>query len=137
MFLRIFKILLIAFLLFIVFNFLFLNFGPQALGYVIHFRFEIPPFLYLESTGLAVGILLLIAFCLGMILAAFMGAFSWLEHSRDLKSKRQTIKALEREIAELRSLYATQSKLGAHSPAVSPSDSKASFSETNKEEIVP
>jgi len=122
MFWRFFKVLIAAFLIFIVFNFLLTNLDTQTLGYRVHFKFNIPPFLYLESVEFPVGILILIAFCLGMVFAAFIGAVSVFHRSRELKAKNRTIRELEREIEELRALYAAQRRSGLESPAlVSPS----------------
>jgi uncharacterized integral membrane protein len=105
---RFIKVLLAAFIIFIIFNFLLTNLGPQALGYRINFQFNIPPILYLQSASFPVGILILIAFCLGMIFAAFTGAISVFHRSREIKAKNRTIRELEREIEELRALYAAQ-----------------------------
>jgi lipopolysaccharide assembly LapA-like protein len=102
------KVVLAALIIFVVFNFLLTNLGPQALGYRINFQFNVPPILYLESASFPVGILLLIAFCLGMIFAAFMGAISVFHRSRELKAKNRTIHELEKEIEELRAIYSAQ-----------------------------
>ncbi len=123
---RILKIILAAFLIFIVFNFLLTNFGPEALGYKIKFQFHIPPFLYLESTALPVGILVLISFCLGMIFAAFMGAVSLFYRSKEIKAKNRTIRELEKEIEELRSLYVNEQD---KSPTSQPFSDRDDFSQ--------
>ena len=103
---RLIKILILAFIVFVIFNFLLSNFGAEALGYKIKFHFNIPPFLYLESPPLPVGILILSAFCLGMIFAAFMGAVSLFHRSKEIKAKNRTIRELEKEIEELRVICA-------------------------------
>lgn len=115
---RFLKVLLAAFIIFIVFNFLLTNLDSQTLGYKIHFQFNIPPLLYLESHAFPVGVLILIAFCLGMIFAAFMGAISVFHRSRELKAKNRTIRELEREIEELRALYSAQRRSGFEGPAL-------------------
>jgi uncharacterized integral membrane protein len=120
MFWRFLKVLLAAILIFVVFNFLLTNLDSQTLGYKVHFRFNIPPFLYLESVEFPVGILILIAFCLGMIFAAFIGAVSVFYRSRELKAKNRTIRELEREIEELRALYAAQRRSGLEGAASVP-----------------
>ena len=103
---RLIKILILAFIVFVIFNFLLSNFGAEALGYKIKFHFNIPPFLYLESPPLPVGILILSAFCLGMIFAVFMGAVSLFHRSKEIKAKKRTIRELEKEIEELRVICA-------------------------------
>lgn len=115
---RFIKVLSAAFIIFIVFNFLLTNLDSQTLGYKIHFQFNIPPFLYLESHDFPVGVLILIAFCLGMIFAAFMGAISVFHRSRELKAKNRTIRELEREIEELRALYSAQRRSGLEGAAL-------------------
>ncbi len=108
---RMIKVVLAALLVFVVVNFLVSNLDPQVpqnLGYAIHFQFKIPPFVSLESAAFPVWILILSAFCLGMIFAAFMGAISVFHRSRELKAKNRTIHELEREIEELRALYSAQ-----------------------------
>jgi|GEM_PF-996364 len=105
---RILKVVFAALIIFVVFNFLLTNLGPQSLGYKITFEFNLPPLLYLESVSFPVGMLILIAFCLGMIFAAFLGAISVFYRSRELKAKNRTIRELEREIEELRAIYSAQ-----------------------------
>lgn len=107
---RFVKVVLGACIIFIIFNFMLTNLNSNTLGYSLTFQFNIPPFLYLESASFPVGLLLLIAFCLGMVFAAFMGAISVFHRKRELKAKNRTIRELEREIEELRVLYAAQRK---------------------------
>ena len=109
---RFLKVFIVALIIFVVFNFLLTNLDAQTLGYPIHFRFNIPPILYLESIAFPVGSLILIAFCLGMVVAAFMGAVSLFYRTKELKAKNRTIRELEREIDELRSLYAGEKNKG-------------------------
>ncbi len=108
MFWRFVKVLLGAVIIFIIGNFLISNLDNTTLGYPLHFQFKIPPFWAFESVGFPVGFLILLAFCLGMIFAAFIGAVSVFYRSREIKSKNRTIRELEREIEELRSLYSAQ-----------------------------
>ncbi len=105
--LRFLKILFLALIIFVLFNFLLSNFDAQTLGYKIHFRFNIPPIIYLESSEFPVGLLLLTSFCLGMIFAAFSGAISIFYRSREIKAKNRTIRELEKEIEEMRTLYSS------------------------------
>lgn len=108
MFWRFIKVLFGAVIIFIIGNFLISNLDNKTLGYPLHFQFNIPPFWAFESVGFPVGFLILLSFCLGMIFAAFIGAVSVFYRSREIKSKNRTIRELEREIEELRSIYASQ-----------------------------
>ncbi len=119
---RFLKVFFAALVIFIIVNFLLTNLDAQTLGYKVFFKFSIPPVLYLESMAFPVGILILIAFCLGMIFAAFMGAISIFHRSKELKAKNRSIRELEREIEEMRALYATQRK-GSFEPLSSQADS--------------
>lgn len=105
---RFIKVLVGAIIIFIIGNFLISNLDNKTLGYPLHFQFVIPPFWAYESVGFPVGFLILATFCLGMIFAAFIGAVSIFHRSRELKSKNRTIRELEKEIEELRSLYSAQ-----------------------------
>ncbi len=108
MFWRFIKVLFAAVIIFVIGNFLISNLDNTTLGYPLHFQFKIPPFWIFESVGFPVGFLILAAFCLGMIFAAFIGAVSVFYRSREIKSKNRTIRELEREIEEMRSLYSAQ-----------------------------
>lgn len=108
MFWRFIKVLLGAVIIFVIGNFLISNLDNTTLGYPLHFQFKIPPFWTFESVGFPVGFLILLAFCLGMIFAAFIGAVSVFYRSREIKAKNRTIRELEREIEELRAIYASQ-----------------------------
>ncbi len=105
---RFIKVLFGAIIIFVIGNFLISNLDNTTLGYPLHFQFKVPPFWVFESMGFPVGFLILAAFCLGMIFAAFIGAISVFYRSRELKSKNRTIRELEKEIEELRALYSAQ-----------------------------
>ncbi len=115
MFWRFIKVLFGAAIIFVIGNFLISNLDNTTLGYPLHFQFKIPPFWAFESVGFPVGFLILAAFCLGMIFAAFIGAVSVFYRSREIKSKNRTIRELEREIEEMRSLYSAQRREQAES----------------------
>jgi len=100
---RFIKIFLVTFVIFIIFNFLLSNFNSQTLGYKISFHFDIPPFIYLESVDFPVGLLLISAFCIGMITAGLMGSFSVFYKQKELKAKNRIIRELEAEMEDLRS----------------------------------
>ncbi len=100
---RFIRILFVTLLIFIIFNFLLSNFNANTLGYKISFHFDIPPFLYLESLEFPVGLLLIGAFCLGMLTAALTGSLSMFYRNKELKSKNRIIRELESELADLRS----------------------------------
>lgn len=104
------KVLLAALIIFVVINFFLSNSSPEAnsLAAQISFKFTLPPLLQLESIDFSVGYLLLIAFTLGMVFAALIGAVNAFTRSRELKAKKRTIRELEKEIDELRDLMARE-----------------------------
>ncbi len=107
---RFIKVLLAAIIIFIVVNFFLSNSSPEAnsLAANISFKFVLPPFLSLESIDFTVGYLLIIAFTLGMIFAALIGALNTFARSKELKMKKKTIKELEKELDEVRELLAKE-----------------------------
>ncbi|MDX1386471.1 MAG: lipopolysaccharide assembly protein LapA domain-containing protein [bacterium] len=107
---RVVKILFAALLIFLIVNFFLSNSAPEAnsLAAQISFKFNIPPFLQLESIDFSVGYLLLIAFTIGMLFATLIGALHAFGKGRELKMKKKTIHELEKEIDELRDLLARE-----------------------------
>ncbi|MBF0491376.1 MAG: LapA family protein [Deltaproteobacteria bacterium] len=105
--LRFLKIIFLALIIFVLGDFLYYNSNSQALSYNIQFRLFIPPRYFLESSAIPVGLLLLSSFCLGMVFAAFNGAISIFYRSREIKAKNRTIRELEKEIEEMRTLYSS------------------------------
>ncbi|HKY62637.1 MAG TPA: LapA family protein [bacterium] len=107
---RFVKVILAALILFVVANFFITNSTEQAasLATKISFKFNMPPFLYLESIDFPVGYLLIIAFTLGMVFAALIGAVNAFTRNREVKMKNKTIRELEREIDELRDSLARE-----------------------------
>lgn len=107
---RFVKVILAALILFVVANFFITNSTEQAasLATKISFKFSMPPFLYLESIDFPVGYLLIIAFTLGMVFAALIGAVNAFTRNREVKMKNKTIRELEREIDELRDSLARE-----------------------------
>jgi ribosomal protein L29 len=101
---RFFKVLLAAIIIFVVVNFFLTNstVESQSLATTINFKFNMPPLLYLQSMDFSVGYLLIIAFVLGMIFAAIIGAINAFSRSREIKIKNKTIRELEKEIDDLR-----------------------------------
>jgi len=104
------KVLLAALIIFMVVIFFISNSSTEAnsLAAQISFKFALPPFFELESVDFTVGYLLIIAFTLGMVFAALIGAINAFTRSRELKMKKKTIYELEKEIDELRDLMARE-----------------------------
>lgn len=57
----------------------------------------------MESIDFSVGYLLILAFCIGMLISAFMGSVNVFYRSKDIKSKARVIRELEAELRDLRS----------------------------------
>ena len=110
---RFVKVILAALIIFIVANFFITNSSEQAnsLATLVSFKFNMPPFLYLESIDFPVGYLLVISFILGMLFAALIGAVNAFTRSREVKMKNKTIRELEREIDELRDSLAREKNI--------------------------
>src|SRR5262245_21596251 len=107
---RFVKVILAALIIFIVVNFFITNSTTQSqsLATLVSFKFNMPPILYLESIDFPVGYLLIIAFVLGMVFAALIGAVNAFTRSREVKMKNKTIRELEKEIDELRDSLARE-----------------------------
>lgn len=107
---RFIKVLLAALIVFVIVNFFLSNSSNEAnsLAAQISFKFSLPPLLELESMDFSVGYLLIIAFTLGMVFAALIGAVNAFSRSRELRNKKKTIQELEKEIDELRDMMARE-----------------------------
>ncbi len=101
---RFVKVLLAALIVFVVVNFFLTNsaIDSQSLATQINFKFNMPPFIYLQSMNFSVGYLLIFSFVLGMIFAALIGAINAFSRSREIKLKNKTIRELQKENDELR-----------------------------------
>ena len=97
---RFVKVLLAALIIFVLVNFFISNSSSevQSLATMVSFKFNVPPFLHLESIDFSVGFLLIMSFTLGMIFAATIGALNAFTRSREVKMKNKTIRQLEKEI---------------------------------------
>lgn len=107
---RFLKVLFAAIIIFVIVNFFLSNTSPEAqsLAVPISFKFSLPPLYSFESIDFTVGYLLIIAFVIGMIFAALIGAINAFSRSKELKMKKKTIHELEQEIDELRDLLAKE-----------------------------
>jgi uncharacterized membrane protein YciS (DUF1049 family) len=107
---RFVKVLLAALIVFVVVNFFLSNSSTEAnsLAAQVSFKFSLPPLIELGSMDFSVGYLLIIAFTLGMVFAALIGAVNAFSRSRELRNKKKTIQELEKEIDELRDLMARE-----------------------------
>ncbi len=101
---RFIKVLIAALIIFAVVNFFISNSASESnsLATQVSFKFNVPPFIYLESIDFSVGFLLIMSFTLGMVFAALIGALNAFTRSREVKMKNKTIRELEKEIDELR-----------------------------------
>lgn len=101
---RFLKVLIAAFIIFVVVVFFMSNSGNDAgsLAAPISFKFIVEPFLHLESVDFRMGTLLILSFTLGMVMAAVIGGINAFSRSREVKMKNKTIRELEKEIDDLR-----------------------------------
>lgn len=97
---RLLSSLFLAALIFVVLVFFYSNLNEQVLNYPLSFEFTIPYILNLKSKPIALGFALIIAFCLGIIFAAFLQFLPALFRRFALRKKDKRIRQLERALDE-------------------------------------
>ncbi len=93
-----------AFLFFVLLNFIYCNLDEATLGYNIVFKFNIPHILSLESSPIPMGFILLLTFCTGMVAIALIEALPSFYKTLEIRSKNKRIRQLERELSVVRQM---------------------------------
>ncbi|MFH1830982.1 MAG: LapA family protein [Pseudomonadota bacterium] len=93
-----------AFLFFVLLNFIYCNLDSTVFGYRIVFKFNIPYMMALKSVPLPMGFVLLMAFSAGMVAIALLEALPSFFKTLEIRSKNKKIRQLERELMVVRQL---------------------------------
>lgn len=101
MVMRFLKGLLITLVVFIFLDFFYFNLDNGTLGYPVQFEFNVPPFMYLKSLPIALGFLVILSFCLGMVFAIILGFVQSLIRHSELRTSHKQIKQLQKRVKEL------------------------------------
>jgi len=109
--------LVMAFLFFVLLNFIYCNLDEATLGYNIIFKFTIPHLLAIQSMSLPLGFVLLISFCTGMVAIALIEALPSLYKTLEIRSKNKRIRQLERELSVVRQLSEKSREISPSSPS--------------------
>ena len=96
--------IIMAFLFFVLLNFIYCNLDDTTFGYAVSFKFNIPYILSLKSVPIPMGFVVLIAFSVGMVTIAILETLPSLYKTIELRSKNKKIRQLEREIAVVRKI---------------------------------
>lgn len=96
--------LIMAFLFFVLLNFIYCNLDDATFAYAVSFKFNIPYLLALKSVPIPMGFVVLIAFCTGMLAIALLEALPSLFKTLELRSKNKKIRQLERELSVVRQI---------------------------------
>ncbi len=95
---------IMAAIFFVLLNFIYCNLNDAAFGYKVVFNFSIPGLFTFRSIPIALGFIILMAFCAGMVAIALLEALPSFYKSLELRSKNKKIRQLERELAVVRKL---------------------------------
>jgi uncharacterized integral membrane protein len=114
---RIVFAVVIAFLFFILLNFIYCNLDEATFGYNIIFKFNIPYLLSLQSVPIPLGFVLLISFCTGMVAIAILEALPSLFKTLEIRSKNKRIRQLERELSTVRQMSEKSHEINPASPS--------------------
>jgi uncharacterized integral membrane protein len=105
-----------AFLFFVLLNFIYCNLDAATFSYAVSFKFDIPYIIAFRSMPIPLGFVMLIAFCLGMVAIALLEALPSLYKTLEIRSKNKKIRQLERELSVVRQLSERSDKGQTSSP---------------------
>jgi len=95
---------IMAFLFFILLNFIYCNLDADTFGYMVVFKFKVPYILSLKSIPIAMGFVVLLSFCGGMVAIAVLEALPSIYKTLEIRSKNKKIRQLERELSVMRTV---------------------------------
>ena len=95
---------IMAFLFFVLLNFIYCNLDAATFGYKVVFKFSVPYLLSLQSIPIPMGFVMLISFCTGMVAIALLEALPSFFKTLEIRSKNKKIRQLERELAVVRQM---------------------------------
>ena len=100
--------IIMAFLFFVLLNFIYCNLDDATFGYKVVFHFSVPHLFALQSIPIPMGFVLLIAFCSGMVAIALLEALPSFFKTLEIRSKNKKIRQLERELSVVRQMAEKQ-----------------------------
>jgi len=95
---------IMAFLFFVLLNFIYCNLDAETFGYRVVFKFSVPHLLSLQSVSIPMGFVLLLTFCAGMVAIALIEALPSFFKTLEIRAKKKRIRQLERELEAVRKL---------------------------------
>jgi uncharacterized integral membrane protein len=93
-----------AFLFFVLLNFVYCNLDSSVFGYRVVFKFSIPYLLSVQSVPLPMGFVMLVSFTAGMVAIALLEALPSFFKTLEIRSKNRKIRQLERELDVVRKM---------------------------------
>lgn len=93
-----------AFLFFVLLNFIYCNLDEATFAYSVVFKFNIPHLLSVQSVPIPMGFVLLFSFCTGMVAIALLEALPSMFKTLEIRSKNKRIRQLERELSVVRQM---------------------------------
>jgi len=108
-----------AFLFFVLLNFIYCNLDEATLGYTVVFKFYVPHILSVQSVPIPMGFMLLLTFCTGMVAIALIEALPSLYKTLEIRAKNKRIRQLERELSVVRQMSEKNREISPSSPSAS------------------
>ena len=108
---------IMAFLFFVLLNFIYCNLDEATFSYQIVFKFTIPYVLDLQSVPIPMGFVLLFTFCTGMVAIALLEALPSMFKTLEIRAKNKRIRLLERELSAVRKMSEKFSEPSPSSPS--------------------
>ena len=101
---------IMALLMFFIFNFIYCNLDGSTFGYMLSFKFKIPYLFARQTSPIPLGFILLITFALGMVFIAVLEALPSLYKTLEIRAKNKKIRDLERELTVARQLAGIENR---------------------------
>ncbi len=124
---------IMAFLFFVLLNFIYCNLDAATFGYEVQFKFTVPYLIAVQSVPIPLGFVLLASFCLGMVTIALLEALPSLFKTLEIRAKNKRIRQLERELAVVRQISKKEQEKSPESPKHSSPSGESETSETKGE----
>lgn len=99
---KIFVSMLIAVVTFAILSFLFSNLGGVSFQHPLTFEFGIPYLFTLKSVPIPLGLVVIIAFCLGIIFVPILQMIPAIFRNAEIRSREKKIRELEEELESAR-----------------------------------
>jgi len=110
---------IMAFLFFVLLNFIYCNLDEVTFGYNLVFKFDIPYLMALQSVPIPLGFVLLFSFCAGMVAIALLEALPSMFKTFEIRAKNKRIRELERELSAIRQMEERSQSVNPSNPSAS------------------